>query len=89
MVRDSVIGTRRARAFRRGGGRFDDVRQLSTSAGARGCAARSWIRTCGCPKDATIGYDLEQDRELYHVTESGIVVVEGHRSTVDVATMLV
>ena len=41
------------------------------------------------PEDATIGFDLEQDRELYHVTESGIVVVEGHRSTVDVATMLV
>jgi glucose-1-phosphate adenylyltransferase len=29
------------------------------------------------PEDASIGYDLEQDRELYHVTESGIVVVEG------------
>ena len=41
------------------------------------------------PEDASIGYDLEQDRLLYHVTESGIVVVEGHRSTVDVATMLV
>ena len=25
---------------------------------------------------------------LYHVTDSGIVVVEGHRSSVDVATML-
>jgi glucose-1-phosphate adenylyltransferase len=41
------------------------------------------------PADANIGYDLEQDRLLYHVTESGIVVVEGHRSSVDVATMLV
>ncbi len=40
-------------------------------------------------EDATIGYDLEQDRRLYHVTESGIVVVEGHRSTVEVAPMLV
>ena len=34
-----------------------------------------------------IGYDLENDRKLYHVTESGIVVVEGHRSHVEVATM--
>ena len=40
------------------------------------------------PEDASIGYDLEQDRLLYHVTESGIVVVEGHRSTVDIGTML-
>lgn len=28
-------------------------------------------------EDTTIGYDVEQDRHLYHVTESGIVVVEG------------
>jgi len=40
------------------------------------------------PEDASIGYDLEQDRLLYHVTEGGIVVVEGHRSTVDIGTML-
>ena len=41
------------------------------------------------PEDGAIGYDLDRDRELYHVTDSGIVVMEGHRSTVDVATMLV
>jgi glucose-1-phosphate adenylyltransferase len=40
------------------------------------------------PEDASIGYNLGQDRLLYHVTESGIVVVEGHRSTVDIGTML-
>jgi glucose-1-phosphate adenylyltransferase len=34
-----------------------------------------------------IGYDLERDRQMYHVTESGIVVVEGARSSVEVATM--
>jgi len=39
------------------------------------------------PEDATIGYDLERDRQLYHVTESGIVVVEGHRSPVDISAM--
>lgn len=32
-----------------------------------------------------IGYNLEKDRERYHVTDSGIVVVEGHRSTVDIS----
>src|SRR5215813_14262917 len=41
------------------------------------------------PEDGSIGYELDSDRKVYHVTESGIVVIEGHRSTVDVATMLV
>jgi glucose-1-phosphate adenylyltransferase len=41
------------------------------------------------PEDATIGYDAEQDRRLYHVTESGIVVVEGNRSAVDISTVFV
>jgi glucose-1-phosphate adenylyltransferase len=36
---------------------------------------------------AQIGYNLEEDRKKYHVTESGIVVIEGHRSTVDIATI--
>ena len=39
------------------------------------------------PEDATIGYNLERDRQLYYVTESGIVVMEGHRSTVDLASL--
>ena len=38
---------------------------------------------------AAIGYDLERDRQLYHVTDSGIVVVEGHRSVVDIASVIV
>jgi glucose-1-phosphate adenylyltransferase len=41
------------------------------------------------PEDATIGYDLDRDRQLYHVTESGIVVIEGHRSLVDVSSMTI
>jgi glucose-1-phosphate adenylyltransferase len=41
------------------------------------------------PPDTTIGYDLEQDRRLYHVTESGIVVVEGDRSPVDISALVV
>jgi len=39
------------------------------------------------PEDATIGYDLEQDRTHHYVTESGIVVVEGRRSVVEVSTV--
>jgi glucose-1-phosphate adenylyltransferase len=41
------------------------------------------------PEDATIGYDLERDRAHHHVTESGIVVVAGERSMVDIADLLV
>ncbi|MEO8661052.1 MAG: glucose-1-phosphate adenylyltransferase [Bryobacteraceae bacterium] len=39
------------------------------------------------PEGATIGYDLEKDKKFHHVTESGIVVVEGHRGTIDISTM--
>jgi glucose-1-phosphate adenylyltransferase len=39
------------------------------------------------PEDTVIGYDLASDQKLYHVTESGIVVIEGRRSHVDIATM--
>ena len=41
------------------------------------------------PADTVIGYDLEQDRQRYHVTESGIVVVEGRRSPVPISIVLV
>ena len=36
------------------------------------------------PDEAVIGYDLESDRKRYHVTDSGITVVEGRRSRVPV-----
>jgi glucose-1-phosphate adenylyltransferase len=41
------------------------------------------------PADTMIGYDLEQDRLRHHVTESGIVVVEGRRSAVAISSLLV
>jgi glucose-1-phosphate adenylyltransferase len=41
------------------------------------------------PEGAQIGYDLDQDRKKYYVTESGIVVIEGHQSTVDISTIQV
>lgn len=41
------------------------------------------------PEGEQIGYDLEKDRKKYFVTETGIVVIEGHRSTVDVSTLQV
>jgi glucose-1-phosphate adenylyltransferase len=41
------------------------------------------------PEDAEIGYDLVRDRLYHHVTESGIVVVGGERSAVEVAGLVV
>jgi glucose-1-phosphate adenylyltransferase len=41
------------------------------------------------PEGAQIGYDHEADRKKYFVTESGIVVIEGHHSTVDISTLQV
>jgi glucose-1-phosphate adenylyltransferase len=41
------------------------------------------------PEDAVIGYDLAVDRRYHHVTESGIVVVEGLRSRVELSTLTV
>ena len=39
------------------------------------------------PEDAVIGYDLEKDKAHHYVTESGIVVVEGHRGSVEISTL--
>jgi glucose-1-phosphate adenylyltransferase len=41
------------------------------------------------PDDALIGYDLERDRAHHHVTDSGIVVVSGNRSAVEISGITV
>jgi len=41
------------------------------------------------PEDAMIGYDLERDRAHHHVTESGIVVVAGNRTPVEITGLVV
>lgn len=39
------------------------------------------------PEGAAIGYDIERDRKHHHVTESGIVVVEGYRGSIEVSSL--
>ncbi|MGH9591775.1 MAG: sugar phosphate nucleotidyltransferase, partial [Bryobacteraceae bacterium] len=88
MVRGSVIG----RNVRVHSGAIveDSVLFDNCDIGRRARVRRAILdKNVQVPENATIGYDLERDRMSYHVTESGIVVVEGHRSTVEVAAMRV
>jgi glucose-1-phosphate adenylyltransferase len=41
------------------------------------------------PEDAVIGFDLERDRQHHHVTESGLVVIGGARTPVEIAALVV
>ena len=58
----------------------------------RRCRIRRTIldKNVSIPADTTIGYDLEADRlRNYHITETGIVVVEGRRTPVPISSVLV
>jgi glucose-1-phosphate adenylyltransferase len=41
------------------------------------------------PAGMHVGYDLDHDRTLHHVTDTGIVVVEGLRSSLEISTIVV
>jgi glucose-1-phosphate adenylyltransferase len=55
----------------------------------RGSKVRKAIldKNARVPEGTTVGYDPEKDRRSHYVTESGIVVVEGIRSSVEVGTL--
>lgn len=88
MVRRSVLG----RGVRvRTGATVEDSIVFDNCDIGRRCKIRRTIldKNLKIPADTVIGYDLEQDRQRYHVTESGIVTVEGRRSPVPISTVLV
>lgn len=88
MVRNSVIG----RGVRVHSGALveDSVIFDNGTIGPRARVRRAILdKNVHIPEDGAVGYDLDRDRELHHVTERGIVVIEGARSPVDVATLLV
>jgi glucose-1-phosphate adenylyltransferase len=88
MVRNSILG----RGVRLHSGALveDSILFDNVDIGRRARVRRAILdKNVRIPEDASVGYDLDHDRQHYFVTESGIVVMEGHRSTVDVATMLV
>jgi glucose-1-phosphate adenylyltransferase len=89
MVRGSVLG----RGVRVHSGAYVENSVIfdNCDIGRRAKVRRAILdKNARVAEDDTIGYDLDYDRARgYHVTETGIVVVEGHRSQVDVATILV
>jgi glucose-1-phosphate adenylyltransferase len=88
MVRRSVLG--RGVRIHTGATVEDSIVFDNCDIGRR-CRIRRAIldKNLKIPADTVIGYDLEQDRERYHVTDSGIVTVEGRRSPVPISTVLV
>jgi glucose-1-phosphate adenylyltransferase len=88
MVRGSVLG----RHVRLHSGALveDSVIFDNCDIGRRARVRRAILdKNVRVPEDAEIGYDLQRDREKYFVTDSGIVVIEGTRSSVDISSLLV
>jgi len=58
---------------------FDNV-EIGRRVKLRRCIVEKNARV---PEDTVVGYDLAEDRKRYHVSDSGIVVIEGPRSSVE------
>jgi glucose-1-phosphate adenylyltransferase len=88
MVRASVLG--RHVRLHSGAVVEDSVIFDNCDIGRRARVRRAILdKNVRIPEDAEIGFDLARDREKYFVTDSGIVVIEGTRSSVDIASLLV
>jgi glucose-1-phosphate adenylyltransferase len=87
-VRNSVLG--RGVKVHAGALIEDSVILDNCDIGRRAKIRRAILdKNVGVLPGSTIGYDLEADRRHYHVTETGIVVVEGNRSPVDICSVFV
>jgi glucose-1-phosphate adenylyltransferase len=88
IVRGSILG--RGVRIHTGAAVEDSVIFDNCDIGRRAKVRRAILdKNVKVPPGAEIGYNLEEDRQKYHVTDSGIVVVEGHHTTVDIATIQV
>jgi len=86
FVRDSVVG----RYVRVHSGALieDSIIFDNCDIGRRSKIRRAILdKNVTIPEDTVIGYDLDADRRRHHVTESGIVVVEGPSSKVELSTL--
>jgi glucose-1-phosphate adenylyltransferase len=86
LIKNSVIGRH---VYVHAGGEildsivFDNC-DIGRRARLRRCILEKNVRI---PEGAVIGYDLDEDRKRYFVTDSGIVVVEGTRTPVELTTV--
>jgi glucose-1-phosphate adenylyltransferase len=88
FVRNSVLG--RGVRVHAGAVVEDSIIFDSCDIGRRARVRRAILdKNVRVPQDAAIGCDLERDRRYHHVTESGIVVVEGNSSAVDITELTV
>jgi glucose-1-phosphate adenylyltransferase len=87
-VRNSVLG-RHVRVH--GGALVEDSVLLDNCEVGRRAKIRRAIldKNVKIPDDTQVGYNLEEDRERYHVTESGIVVIEGEHTPVNLAHVFI
>jgi glucose-1-phosphate adenylyltransferase len=62
---------------------FDNC-DIGRNSKLRRCILQKNVRI---PDGSVIGYDHEEDKKHYHVTESGIVVVDGRRTPMQLSTI--
>jgi glucose-1-phosphate adenylyltransferase len=88
MVKNSVLG--RGVRVHSGAVVEDCVILDNCDIGRRARVRRAILdKNVRVPEDATIGIDMERDRAHRYVTESGIVVVGGNRTPVDITSLVV
>lgn len=86
LVRDSVLG--RAVSVHSGAVVENSVLFDNCDIGQHAKVRNAILdKNAKVPEGATIGYDLESDKRSHHVSENGIVVVEGDRSSVEVTIL--
>ena len=87
-VIDSVLGRR---VYIDNGAKVtESVVMANCHIGAGACVRRAILdKNAVIPAGERIGYDLEKDRKKYHVSETGIVVVEGKRSPIPLSPVTI
>ncbi|MCU0836243.1 MAG: glucose-1-phosphate adenylyltransferase [Chromatiaceae bacterium] len=88
LVRDSVLGRH---VYVHAGCRIEacvifDNCDIGRNSKLRRCILQKNVRI---PEGSVIGFDHEQDKKHYHVTDSGIVVIDGKRTPMQLSTITI
>lgn len=88
LVRDSVLGRH---VYVHAGCQIEasvifDNCDIGRNSKLRRCILQKNVRI---PEGSVIGYDHEEDKKHYHVTESGIVVIDGKRTPMQLSTITI